>query len=458
MNIVRGNFAYDYVNTKEIQLPVVDGAEKTTFTVTVVGIGVGDGDYALLTPAQQDKQLEIAMVFVAKDIVLPVAMGIIMPLVSMGGSGEDLGMAAYTGWPVFADWLMTIYSLDGFPAACASGDVSGAATLALNALSENAGMQTITSELLGEAVYRMSGGVDGVAAYANANRAFSAAQTIMTSVGVANILLTGFDVGRVVHDIARSNAADIWTIDVLPPKVAIDPEEVVVASLVDRGQTRTLTASVETPGGSVGATPKFVYSWTVTQTAGTINGHVGQTQFDTSSPTISYTANALTDGSDVITVQAYELKVKKQVERIPLGSATSNITVEYIEPEPFAGRMFSWYTIEEHPPTEYHQWTHGWRVGVEFDKITTGPIPGKYAVYGYGFNDTAYHGTSVYFIGPPWPCYAGCGEDTGTTYRIGLTGGGGGSGTEPNVDDILATIEWGLSRFEGAIWEITPIY
>jgi hypothetical protein len=120
--------------------------------------------------------------------------------------------------------------------------------------------------------------------------------------------------------------------------------------------------------------------------------------------------------------------------------------------------MYSWDEIVEHPPTDYHRWTTGWRVGVEFDKITTGPIPGKYAVYGYGFNDTEYHGESVYFIGPPWPCYAGCGEDTGGTYQIGLTGGGSGGSSEPSVDEQLAMIAWGLSRFEGAVWEITPIY
>lgn len=61
------------------------------------------------------------------------------------------------------------------------------------------------------------------------------------------------------------------------------------------------------------------------------------------------------------------------------------------------------------------------------------------------------------FIGPPWPTYAGSGTDTGATWQIGLTGGGGDA-NYCDYDGLQESVDWGLSRFEGAIFEITPIY
>ncbi len=459
-DIILGNLAYEYESTKEIRLPVVAGASKTTYTLSLVGMGVGSGDWNRLTSDQQWKQREVALWFVAKDIVWPIAMDIALPAYSAASGGVHRDFLTYdTPRPVLlAEWVNTIADLTGFPEAVADGQLVEATGIAMMALAQNGAVQDLTTDILFLVVWRGAEGVDAHVAGAGATNAFALAQQIMVAARVVDVLLASFDVGIIAKDIARSNVADVWDIEVLKPNIVITPESATVRCTAATGGSQTYVVTVPEATGSVGLPPTFAYTWHVTQTVGEIEGHAGQATFDTSSDSIKYTANPDSEGTDTFTVDVIEVIIDGGATRREyVGSATATATVEKVTVVPFAGSMYSTSHITQLPPGSYHTWIFGWQVGVEFNRITTEPVPQKYAVYGYNFNDPLSFGESVYFIGPPWPHYAGS-TDEGGVVRIGLVGGGGGSGHEPDPDSLLDDIEWGFSRFEGAIWEITPIY
>ena len=106
---------------------------------------------------------------------------------------------------------------------------------------------------------------------------------------------------------------------------------------------------------------------------------------------------------------------------------------------------------------DYDNYGHSYRVFVEFDMLDTDPAPARYQLEGSSFNDTLWYGTSYFAIGPPWPEDAHC-RETESTFQVFLTGGGGSG--NPAIDDksdeeICAQP---TSRFEGAVWEVTPVY
>ena len=92
----------------------------------------------------------------------------------------------------------------------------------------------------------------------------------------------------------------------------------------------------------------------------------------------------------------------------------------------------------------------GWSVWVEWDKVD--PAPREYHVFGYNFYDDAYYGHSFdgnLALGDNYV------TDMGATIRFQLTGGGGNS-CDP--DGLAEDLAWGLGRFSGAIWLVTPVY
>jgi len=93
----------------------------------------------------------------------------------------------------------------------------------------------------------------------------------------------------------------------------------------------------------------------------------------------------------------------------------------------------------------------GHTVYVRFAKV--GGATG-YSVYGYNYQDFHYNffGTNFTRSGPPWPPGS---IETDSEVFVWMTGGGGNGGfcegDQPEND-----MNWSLSRFAGAIIEVTP--
>lgn len=453
-NLLSGNYAYSYTYSDEYRLPVWSGHKQTNYEVVVMSIGAALNDeFYEQSQVRRDIAFEMAAKYVVFDFVWPLYASIIGPVVDYQGF-TDFDWYKYKGWKEVDTLFNTLLNLSDFPEAIWSGDILGAVTIVLNAAAQDAGLQSKICSLMFDVVIKYG---KSTSSLADAQRSLETAQKVMNAIRIVDILAASFDLVRAVGDVANSRWCEVWEINVLEPEVVITPETVILASATTYGQDQAFVVTVPDATGSVGDESTFAYSWTVTQTAGTITGHTGETTFDSSSNTITYVANALTDGSDTITVDVYEIIVGDSgTSREYVGRTAAAITVKQVSAETFAGHLYSWSSCEENPGG-YMAYSVGWQVGVEFSKITTEPVPTKYHVFGYNFNDTSFHGTSVDFIGPPWPTYAGSGTDTGATWQIGLTGGGGDA-NYCDYDDLQKSVDWGLSRFEGAIFEITPIY
>ena len=460
IDIVSGKFAYSYTYSDYYRLPVGDGHEQTNYELAVLSIGSSLGALDDQPTERKREAFNTAVWFILKDFVWTLYSGIVMPVKNYGGYSA-ISSYDYSGWPVFVDLFNTVMALEGFEDAVWDGDITTAAILVMDAAAQNPLVQGLFCDLMYQAAYHFSRtslvGSAHEAASETAEKAMATAQKVMNAVGVVDILLNSFDLARAASDVAKSNWCDVWEINVLKPEIVINPETVTIASTVSSGQSQTFEVTVPDASGSVGDASTFAYSWTVTQTAGTITGHTDENTFDTSSNSITYVANSISEGSDTIKVDVTEVIVSDTgTTREYVGQAEAEVTVELITPEPFAGRLFAWNYCEETPEGSYNPYVGGWRVGIEFDKITTEPIPTQYYVYAYNFDDF-YHGTSVSFTGPPWPCYVGCGEDIGDQYQIGLVGGGG-SWNSCDFESLEESMNWGISRLEGIIIEVTPVY
>jgi PASTA domain len=326
-DIILGNLAYEYVNTQEVRLPVVDGASKTAFKLTVVGMGVGSGDWNRLTTDQQWKQREVAVWFVAKDLVWPIAMDIALPAYSTATNGFYHEFLTYDQPrpALLAEWVETIDNLSGFPEAVAAGDVTEATGIALKAMAENGRVQDLTTDILFLLVLKTAQGIDPAGAASGASDAFALAQQIMVAARIVDVLLASFDVGRVAKDLANSNIADVWDIEVTPPDVRLTPQTSTISSI---GEV-TLTASVPSASGSVGEDPVYAYHWKNTGTCGHLSdgvGHHGQ-EFDSSADHVLYSADSV-EGTDTVTVDVYQVPLDGG-QRILLGTATATVTAEF---------------------------------------------------------------------------------------------------------------------------------
>jgi len=183
------------------------------------------------------------------------------------------------------------------------------------------------------------------------------------------------------------------------------------------------------------------YNWSCGGSAGTLEGPDGMTN-TWSSPLPDANYNAGPGGTDTVElIVSYD----NGTTFVPLDTASVHIEVD--EPVVYYGETIGevWFDPSE---TGHRYWVY-----VYFDKV-----PGftRYHVDGTGFNDPLWYGDHHWFTGPPWP-YASSSIETETWVKVFLTGGsssGYPAGTGPSEQEIL---EGPMGRFEGAVWEVTPL-
>ena len=162
------------------------------------------------------------------------------------------------------------------------------------------------------------------------------------------------------------------------------------------------------------------------------------------------------NGMTSITVTSTTAGVATVSAAVP-GSTVSgsvDVTFEREPPASYAGQHICDVVFD------YEIGSTSYGVYIEFAKITEGDVlPSAYEVYGSGFNDTYWYGTEYHATGPPWPENAHC-KETEDTFKVFLTGGSNccwdiEEGPGKTEEEVCA---WGMGRFEGAVWEITPVY
>ncbi|MBU1072600.1 hypothetical protein KKG45_05070, partial [bacterium] len=177
------------------------------------------------------------------------------------------------------------------------------------------------------------------------------------------------------------------------------------------------------------------FQWQCGGAAGTLSGPEGQTGSwtTTGNPAASYSGDPAGGFDTIVCSVAIETDGGTFAT-----VADAAIDVEVADQEMFNGAT---YGESHYDPAQN---IGGWGVYVRFTKI---PGVARYRVHGYDFYDWAYYGDHFDRTGPPWPTYS---QDLGDEVLVFLTGGGGNG-------DPADALAWGLSRFEGAIWEITPV-
>ena len=181
---------------------------------------------------------------------------------------------------------------------------------------------------------------------------------------------------------------------------------------------------------------EVVWSWRSSGLAGTLTGPAGQIgSWDhETSPEGTYASDA-TGGSGRL-----ECIASLVIDGVysPVDTATVHITVGAVET--YSGEIVGDAWLD--PSGE----SGGWKVWLRFPKVGGAT---HYHIHIFNFYDHAgYYGTEVNGYGPPFPI-RGYETDSEVYYYLC---GGGGSGTAPPWDSLA----WGLSRFDGAISEITP--
>jgi hypothetical protein len=219
-------------------------------------------------------------------------------------------------------------------------------------------------------------------------------------------------------------------IDVIQRTVVVTPD----SARVCPGQSWLFEVAFDPP---FNGSPSLEMEWTASGDGGELLDQFGDpAPFTTTASWVDFHADS-DGGHSVISVTAS--KVGAGGGRILIGTASADIVVA--ETPMFYGTTYAESSYDDENNTG------SWSVGIAFTRV---PGVGRYHVHGHDFYDWAYYGSSFSCTGPPWPSHS---SDNGSEVRIFLTGGGGDCTPEGLADSL----EWGQSRFAGAIWEITPI-
>lgn len=287
-DIAAGNMAYTEVDSAPVELPMAAGAKKTTYKLTVVGPGSSSGDYGSLTEAQKQKQSDTTLLFIAKDLVLPFLVNIILP--NLDGKVDlfaDLGNGG-----VGADFLAQMASLPGLMEQAATGDILGAFRTAVDGLLKTATFQQLAIKILTD-------GISNFGDSATKDLGMELGNTVFRAITFANEALVGLDAAAITAHANASNYADVWTIDVTKPTVRLTPADSETHAFAYLEFKCSLAEAV---GGDV----LITYRWSTTGRGGSLADalHSG-TSFNTNADTVKYIAEKGVAATDSVTVEVF---------------------------------------------------------------------------------------------------------------------------------------------------------
>ncbi|MEW6381975.1 MAG: hypothetical protein AB1611_20560 [bacterium] len=256
-----------------------------------------------------------------------------------------------------------------------------------------------------------------------------------------DLLFYGIDLSAVIKDQKAADQYAHFQIVAKSPQVHVEPDpafvqiddEILLNAVFTGSHSKDLKYYWKTEG---------IYGFLK---SGTTEGKI----IETTTPKVIYRSSPTSNDGDMETIEIYVYRltsVSGGLDWIQLATNSIVVTIRDLKTEGYPGSTVG--EAECIPSGE--GW--GWRVYVEFDKLTD-PAPVSYTIHGEGFNDPYYYGNSLnatVSIGG-YKVY-----DLGSTVRYMITGGGG-SGCPDNTS-MQESLNWGLGRFEGAVWTITPNY
>jgi hypothetical protein len=287
-DIAAGNMAYTEVDSDPVDLPMVAGAKKTTYALTVVGPGEYYGDYSLLNEAEKQKQFDTTVLFIAKDLVLPLLVNIVLP--NLDGEVDlfaDLGVGG-----VGADFIAQMVALPGFKEQSETGDIWGAFSTALDGLFKTASFQQVAIRFLTSKIANFGN-------TATKDLGMELGNTVFRAITFANEALVALDANAILASIRLSNYADIWVIDVTKPTVRLTPADSEIRTFAFLELKCSLAEAV-------GSDVLLNYHWSTTGRGGSLADslHTGLS-LDTNADTVKYIAENGVAATDSVTVEIF---------------------------------------------------------------------------------------------------------------------------------------------------------
>lgn len=309
-DILVGNDAYVGIETAPIELPVYpEGAQSTTYKVRAVGIGAFAGDEVDLNADQSTKKRELIRLSFVADLFVPFIANVCMPF---KGDSIDTYMNLVHG----SDLAAGLVSLIGSTAPAVltkaeAGDVDGALLDLFNSVTTNGQFRLSLLHLLWQACAKA--GMSEM----KLEQFIDGAESALRVLGLVDTLLTAFDTSVQGANIAVSERSHTWTIISTNSKVKLNPSSAKIKPL----ENKAFTAEVIDASESAALT----YKWTCTGSFGGISDgiHTG-TSFESSQKTVQYVASVDKEGTDTITVEAFEIKGQ---DRLSVGKATATVKV-----------------------------------------------------------------------------------------------------------------------------------
>ncbi|MES2394029.1 MAG: hypothetical protein V4555_20515, partial [Acidobacteriota bacterium] len=285
--------AYLPFTSDPFAIPVVGSASRTTYKVTVVGAGINTATYALLTPAQANIQLQVAVGGFVTDALIPFLSNF---LFGSGAVSDSAGAAFQSNWrnDLTNDFLSFVSTTPSLQALILQGDYGGALQQVVDNIRQSGNVRTLLIASLQQA-----------AGNPFATGVSTATHSISTMLNAAGGVLQIFDSAVIASNLAQSHAADQWTVINGGQKVTLSPATTTLSQLGNGAQNLT----VALPG--VSDTSGYSYFFSNTGSAGDITGSGSGTgkAFCSSSNIVTYSVHSSpilqTSVTDKIYVQAY---------------------------------------------------------------------------------------------------------------------------------------------------------
>lgn len=299
-------------------------AREVIYRIVTVGAGTGIGDYEsdVITKEHRTKHDVVTLQALILDIALPMIVAWFGT--EPGGDMLKLREEAIGGFVADAISIFSTAAPNAVAKARA-GDMDGALRELLNAfftsntLQEEFIFACFEAKILS---YSRKSGVPVDEAIGKSLALSKVVRQCANGLNWANAAITAFDTLAIGTCIAKSNAADVWTVTVLPPKVSIVPE----SSEVDQGGDVKLRCVVQDLSGSG---VHVEYRWAHTAKHGHIeDGFPGHRDtFTGSSDTVTYTSDGKSKGTDTVTVKVYQFSGASQSGRTYMGKAQATVEV-----------------------------------------------------------------------------------------------------------------------------------
>jgi hypothetical protein len=308
-NYLAENYTLAPVLTALQEVPNLPGAKSTTYRIAIVGPGGPAGDYNSLTKVEQEVEPELVTKTLIYEVTLPLLASVFVPAGEFGEIQFETG----TVDAIVKDTINAIAATNSVAEAAESGDPEAVYNAVVAVLAGNASLV----EPLLEAVVTV---LNVSAKTAGATSLALAEKTLVLPLQLVDGGIAVADALFVIKDMTSADKGDLFTVVATDPTTTLTP----AASTIAVSAVVTLTAAVHPP-----QTTNVIYQYTNTALYGHLTpngtGGAGTDNFSSTSPSVTYTANATGGGTDTITVTPQYVVAGLPNESLVTASATVTV-------------------------------------------------------------------------------------------------------------------------------------